>query len=721
MNFDKKNVLPRFMVIVIPLTLLGISIIANAGYKMAAKKDYWTVIQKRMAAQQKSIPAERGNIYSADGHLLVGSLPEYTFHMDFKVVDAKDPKGAARIQAWRDSALRADLDAMCQGLHEVFPRRSAQYFKDKFEQGMRDSLRNLEFVHGASFAQYKRCLSLPYLSHPTVKSGFYTTTTPTRLRPFNDMAIRTLGTWGRDGLPQNGLELAFDSILRGKDGIKHREKVRNGWREKIDQQPINGQDIVTTIDTRLQDAAEKVLRRNLQKYDTEVGVVILMDVATGDVKAMSSLSRTASGSYEELTNNAIMDLWEPGSTFKTGSLMVGLEDGYITVDDSVHVGNGRLRMHGQWMTDHNANRGGYNKYLSLPMILMKSSNIGVSVLIEHYYEKQPEKFVDGLYRQGVGVPLGLPFVEAKDPRVERPLPDRSNWDKTKLPWMSIGYATMLPPIATLTFYNAIANNGKMVRPRFVTERRMGAEVLETYPVEVIREQICSPAVLHDVQQMLEMVVNHTEGLGKPARSKYFKICGKTGTAKVADGPKGYNSIPRKYMLSFCGYFPSEAPKYSCIACVKLRGGPASGGGVAGPIVRELAEIAMNNGAFLTPDKSADSTSVYIPAVLDGNLKAAGKALSQLGYNYQGVDTAQTVAYGVVHSGERSLMLQRGSEVDLFTVPDVCGMGARDAIALLERRGLQVTLQGQGRVLAQDIAPGTAAVKGEEIVLKLGRN
>lgn len=357
--------------------------------------------------------------------------------------------------------------------------------------------------------------------------------------------------------------------------------------------------------------------------------------------------------------------------------MVALEDGVITRNDGVDVGNGVYMMHGRPMKDHNWRKGGYGRRISVDECLMFSSNVGVSRIIDEHYFQHPEKYVDGLYREGVGVPFTLPFKGQGFPKVRRPKPDGSNWSKTALAWMSIGYETQIPPIYTLTFYNAIANNGRMVKPRFVRAICKDGMTLKNFPVEVVKEHICKPSTLKDIHEILERVVNDPTGLGKKAGCKQFKVCGKTGTAQVADENGSYHGSPARYMVSFCGFYPSEKPKYSCIVCIKKSGLPASGGGQCGPVFSELAQYVMAKGIFREPSEAADSTSILqAPEPVEGQV------------------------------------------LDAEEIPDVSGLGARDAIRLLESLGLNVRVHGQGRVQKQSIAAGTKPVRGQTITLEL---
>ena len=681
MKFDSKHIIPRYTFVIIVLTLIGAAVIGSAAYQMFFEKDYWETVRQRMATRQKDIPAIRGNIYSSDGQLLVGSMPIYTLRADFVVKDPNDSIAERKLQHWRDSVFMEELDSLCIGLNKLFPETTPADFRKKLLDGKKRGRRNLPIKHNVSYIKYKEFLELPFVRYGRIKTGFYAEEIPQRQKPYGNMATRTLGSLvPACDSAMNGLELAYDSVLRGVNGKKHREKVRRQWMDRTDVEPINGLDIISTIDVGMQDAAEKILVRKLHEVNGEVGVVVLMEVATGDVKAIVNMTRLGSPGnyyYAEVKNNAITDLWEPGSTFKTASMMVALEDGVVTRADSVQVGNGVYMMHGRPMKDHNWRKGGYGRRISVDECLMFSSNVGVSRIIDEHYFQHPEKYVDGLYREGVGVPFTLPFKGQGFPKVRRPKPDGSNWSKTALAWMSIGYETQIPPIYTVTFYNAIANGGRMVKPRFVRSIRKDGITLKDFPVEVVKEHICSNRTLKDVHEILERVVNDPTGLGKKAGCKQFKVCGKTGTAQVADEHGSYHGSPARYMVSFCGFYPSEKPQYSCIVCIKKSGLPASGGGQCGPVFSELAQFVMAKGVFREAQEAADSTSVFEAPV--------------------------PVERPVLEDG---------------LVPDVTGLGIRDAVSILEPLGLKVKVHGQGRVFKQTIPAGEKAIKGQSITLEL---
>ena len=494
-----------------------------------------------------------------------------------------------------------------------------------------------------------------------------------------------------------GLELSYDSLLRGQNGLVHRQKVLNKIMNITEQPPVDGADIVTTIDVGMQDIAERALieEMKLPEVNAEMGVAILMEVKTGDVKAIVNMMRMPNGQYAEAINSAISYRCEPGSVFKVASILVALDDGVIPNDTNyvIHTGSGVMEMHGRWMKDHNWRRGGYQD-INVARTLEVSSNIGTSYVIDKFYGGHPEKYVEGLRRVGIAEDLRLPLVGYRRPNirdVDTKTTDRSKyWSKTTLPWMSIGYETQIAPINTLAFYNAIANDGCMMQPRFVTKLVKDGETLREFPPVVLKERIAKPETIKKMQTILEHVVS--QGLGRKAGplSKAFKVAGKTGTAQIADEHGSYHSGTTRYWLSFAGFFPADAPRYSCIVCLRKTGLPASGGGMSGVVFRHIAEGVMAQNVKRLVEDVRDSTSNFTPEVKVGSTADASYVLSRLGVNGPTADMAET---------PRDIM------------PDVTGMGARDAVYELESRGVKVTIHGRGRVKSQSIAAGKPLTSG----------
>ena len=652
---NQKNIMLRFSFIILVMVLIGIAIICKAGVIMFAERQYWKDVADRFVKENVTVRPTRGNIISSDGQLMASSLPEYKIYMDFMINKRKseteeEEKTRLKLQHIKDSVLYANLDTICKGLHEIFPDKSAAFFKQHIKNGRKKESRSwLLYPKRISYIQYKEAKRLPVFNLNKYKGGFHEQAFNQRKKPFGSLAMRTLGDMFPDieQGAKNGLELSYDSILKGRNGITHRQKVMNKYLNIVDIPPVDGCDIITTIDVGMQDIAEKALVDELKEINATVGVAILMEVQTGDIKAIVNMTKCNDGIYREIRNNAISDMMEPGSTFKTASILVALDDGVITPETVVETGNGVYMMHGRYMKDHNWHRGGYGT-INTTKSLMVSSNIGVSRLIDDHYHDNPEKFVRGLHRVGIATPLDLDIPGAGKPNIRIPNKDLSNWSRTALAWMSIGYETQIPPINTLAFYNAIANNGVMVKPRFVKSIVKDGQVVEDIAPEILNPAIASPKAISEIQTILEKVVS--EGLGKKAGSKQFHVSGKTGTAQVSQGKAGYTNGTRRYLVSFCGYFPSEAPKYSCIVAIQKPGLPASGGLMAGSVFSKIAERVFAKHLAQDLKEAKDSTSILIPDVKNGDISAAHYVL-----NYMKDHNWHRGGYGTINT-TKSLMV-----------------------------------------------------------------
>ena len=715
-QFDRNSIIPRYKLVAFIIMGIGLLILGKALYIATVKRDYWMKVASRLKKDSVDVKPIRGNILSCDGRLMASSLPEYKLYMDFVAGGEK-----------KDSLWTKKVDSICIGLHEIFPEKSAAEFKQHLEQGRKEKSQNWAlWPKRVSYNVYAQVKKLPVFNLPPYKGGFHVQSFNARQRPFGSLAQRTVGDmFGAKDTARCGLELSFDSILRGRMGLISRQKVMNKYLSIVMREPVDGADIVTTIDVNMQDLAERALIRELKKEEVngDVGVAIVMEVKTGDVKAIVNMSKGADGEYHESKNSAVSDLLEPGSVFKTASIMVALDDGVVDTTYSVDTGNGIWEMYGAKMRDHNWHKGGY-QMLTLPQTLERSSNIGISRIIDKYYSKNPEKFVQGIDRLGLRTDLQLPLVGAAAPRIRMPKKNERgqyvNWSKTALPWMSIGYETQIPPISTLTFYNAIANNGVMVRPRFVKSVMKDGEVIREFPTEVIKPSICKEKTLREIQTILEHVVS--QGLGKKAGSKLFKVAGKTGTAQISKGTGGYKSGRMNYLLSFAGYFPADNPRYSCIVCIQKSGLPASGGGMSGVVFHEIAEGIMAQDVKLDITDARDSISILIPDVKNGNLLAADYVLSHLGISsnkwWNGSYANGNPIWGSVGHNGKNVQLAKLPVYNERHVPNVMGMGARDAVYLLESRGVKVRIEGRGKVVSQSLPAGHEIKKGEVCSLKM---
>ena len=688
-------------------------VLGKTAYIMFVEHDYWMTVSLRYEKKLKPLPATRGNILSADGQVLATSLPEYRLFLDPM---SWEPDSARRVkdQVVRDSILNTKLDSMLTGVKHIIPDFDVEKTREAILKGRKNRSHSISlYPKRVTYIQLTELKKLPLLNLPLGKSGFYTEEYRRRKNPYGRLAIRTIGSLrSENDEPLNGLELAFDSLLSGKPGTYHKLKVANRYITQIDTPSVDGCDLVTTIDVGMQDLTEKVLGDQLRSIGARAGMCILMEVQTGNIKAISSLSRLENGGYAEIDPRAVTNMMEPGSVFKPMSFMVAMEDGKIDMNTTCNTGNGIREMYGRKMRDSDWRKGG-NGVLTVPEIIKKSSNVGVSTLIDNAYASNPDQFVAGLQRIGIMEDLHIPIPGYKKPRIRYRKDNPDRWYGTTLPWMSIGYETQVPPISTLTFYNGVANGGRLVAPRFVTEARRGDEVVQEFPTVVLREKMCKPEVLRNIQICLEGVVGKNTGTGKLAYSKYFSVAGKTGTAQIWS--KG--GFASNYLVSFAGYFPADRPRYSMIVCIE-KGAPAYGGIHCCPVFKKIAEGVMAKNHKTNYEAAIDTTALRTapPMMQSGNLVALSEVLKELKLphrnNYR---TSEGLAWGQPLN-QGSLLLN--NESTQKGLPSVIGYGLRDAVYRLERMRVKVKVSGFGRVVAQSLPPGSPIKAGMVVQIQL---
>lgn len=687
---ESGGILLRYFAVVVLLGAVAVGILACAFKTAIFEREKWLKAAETVQTRPKSlIYPSRGNIYSSEGKLMATSVPNYYLYIDF---GAECYSQKTRKWSSRDTFLtskRNGVDSLAYYLSHKFRDRTPLGYKNYLLSGLKAKKKSRQFPicrKKVSYADLKEIQRYPFLRLNKYSTGFYTREQVDRERPFGTLAARTIGDTFDDIDPKtgltkgkSGLEMQYDTLLHGVPGINSIRRVGGGWTNVVEVEPVPGLDIRTTIDINIQDITEKSLLDMLKSVDAASGTAVVMEVATGEVKAITNMGRLSEGVYGEDTNHAVGDATEPGSTFKVASIMVALEDGVCQPTDTVDVGNGVYMYKRNRMTDHNNNKGGYGR-IAVEQAIWYSSNIGVAKTILKGYEDNPMKYWEGLRRIGLMEDLRLDIPDAVRARIRRPDDENNPWSKTTLPWMSFGYETMIPPIYTLAFYNAIANDGRMVRPFFVKELMRDGKTVELFQPEVIRESICSERTLAIVRDMLLGVVE--KGTGKDAHSDVVRIAGKTGTAQIASG-----GVYRRagHQVAFCGYFPADAPKYSCIVLIRQpRIGYPSGGRMAGGVLKAIAEkIYATRTAVDVRTIERDSTAVMEPRVKGGDIRDVEDASLRAGL-----------------------------------VPRVVGMGAKDAVYLMERAGLRVSLSGAGRVVRQSILPGQRVRAGQSVVLTL---
>jgi cell division protein FtsI (penicillin-binding protein 3) len=693
-----------FQIIICCVILYCCLIIGKALLIIGPQRADWLAKVDKLKMENKVMEPLRGNIYSADGELMASSIPLYKVYIDFKA------DGLSR------DSLMNNLPALCRQLEKKFGEHSEAGWRAHILKGYNSGSRNFRLIRRAiSYTERKELKTLPFLKYPPNKSGVKFEEVAQRKKPYGSLASRTIGDVYGDMAKggKNGLELAYDSLLRGTPGLGTRRKVAGTYYTVPVREPVNGADITTTIDVNIQDIVQTALMEKLQEIDAESGTAVVMEVKTGEVKAISNLGRVGAGRYEETKNYAISDQSEPGSTFKVASMIVALDKGIVSPLDTVDVGNGIYMYRGARMTDHNWHHGGYGK-ITAAQAIWYSSNIGVAKIILKGFENNPAEYVDALYEMGMNKRFDMGIPGAGYPIIRHPndTTNRRLWSKTSLPWMSFGYETQIPPIYTLTFFNAIANDGCMVKPYFVKRITKDGHVIEKYSTEVIKSSICKSSTLKEIRKMLEGVVEN--GTAKMIRSDRIKLAGKTGTAQISKGALGYQAGGKTHQVSFCGYFPADNPIYSCIVVVRSpRNGAPSGGGMSGMVFKHIAERTYARKHVAEIER--DTTHTYLPHVKNGNYKDLAYLFDKLDIECD--DTGKPWDWTTARTGSETIALQEQT-YSAELMPQTVGMGAKDAVFLVERTGARVHIEGRGRVWQQSKPAGQKVRKGEMITLNL---
>ena len=714
---NREDIIFRFKLLIIFIfTFWAMLILAKAAFIMIKERDYWMAKKDKYIKYNIPVKPQRGNILSDNGELLASSLPRYTLHIDFKYTDKNNRQEEKRIQAEKDSLWDADMKELCKGLSNIFPDWSAKRFEQHLRKGKKEGKRYYKvYPRRISYIQYKEMKKLPILNQKAYLSGARWESSIQREKPFGSLAKHTLGSlWAENDSAYRGLELKYDSILKGKKGLMHRQRVGEGYLSIIDIPAENGADIQTTLNVEMQDICETALKNELIKQNGESGRAILMEVATGDIKAIVNLKRAGEGVYEEM-ENFMYEVSSQGSIFKTVALAAAFEDKLITPYDSVpHHNKSHIFYGNKPTTDTGHYTNGTSKY-SVIEVMEQSSNIGMGEIINRNYKKNPQKFIDRLKKMGVDDTYDI-LVGARSPKIKTPK-DKS-WSPMDLVSMSFGYVLETTPLNMVTFYNTIANGGKQMKPRLVKRIIKDGVTIKEFDPEVLRAEALSAQTVKDLKMILYEVVNDKDGTGKKVKSDKFQIAGKTGTARTVKPGFGYNYSPMRYLLSFCGYFPADAPKYTCIVQI-IKVGNGSGGGTSGVVFKEIAERVMAKSLRLPLSTAQDTLNEHIPFAKHGNLSAANYLLDKLD-----IKTANSVddseddrVWGKIKS-ENGKVSFESRDIKENVVPDVKGMGAKDAIYLLKQAGLKPGLSGYGKVVAQSLPAGQKATKGSYIQITL---
>lgn len=650
-----------------------VSIVVRVFNLQYVKGHEYRKLAKEKTVRQTTIYASKGNVYAADGSLLATSMQSFDVFFDVNL-------------AVKRGVFDENVKQLSKELSVLFGK-SSNYYYQKLQKAKRRKSSYLPIARNVGYVDYLKLKTFPIFELGKYGGGFIAKPKKRRVHPIGKIAERTIGY--KDHRGEAGVEGAFAAYLKGENGLRLEKRVaKNQWKAVSNfnqKDPINGQDVVTTLDVNIQDITHHALLRQMENFEADHGCAVVMETATGEIKAIANLGKTDKGNrYYEKRNYAVWESHEPGSTFKLASLMAALDDKLIDTSTVVDTEKGRIYLHGSKVED--SHRGGYGK-ISAGRVFEVSSNVGIVKLIKKHYDHQPEKFIEKLENYGFTKPIGFQIKGEGKPYIPTP-EDKKRWNKISLEWMSWGYGVSVTPMQILMFYNAVANDGVMIKPRFIKELRRQNKVEKFFEPEVVNSEIASKETLQKIKKVMENVV--IKGTADNIYSPNFSMAGKTGTAKKfipkhidKEGnvvPAGYSN--KYYTASFVGFFPVDEPKYSCIVVVhnpnKKKG--YYGATVAAPVFKEIAQKIYTS----TPVESEIAPKDFDFAKIDKDYK-----------NYNSI-------------------LNNKSDV----VPNVKGMSAMDALSLLENFGLKVKLSGVGKVKNQSIRKGERIVKGKTIVLTL---
>ncbi len=669
MRDHQKSILTKFYIVAAFMTLLFSLIIFRVIDIQYLQGNKYRKISKDLTRKPFAIEANKGNVYASDGNLLATSMSKFTIRMDVMSVDVK--------------IFDRDVVKLSRNLAN-FLGKPPNFFEKKLRNARKSKNRYILIAKDIGYNDYMKMKQFPIFKLGVYKGGFIAEHKTVRAHPIGKIAERTIGY--HDNRGDAGIEGAFIDYLKGEDGLRWKQKIAKGqWKPINDvneKEPVQGYDVVTTLDVNIQDITHHALLRQLEYFEADHGCAVVMETATGEIKAISNLGRTSAGKYYEKRNYAVWEAHEPGSTFKLASLMAALDDKMIDTSTVVDTEKGRIFIHGKRVED--SQRGGYGE-ISAARVFEVSSNVGIVKLIREHYDDKPEKFLDHLKDYGLTNKIGLPIKGEGKPIVY--YPGKPGWNKISLEWMSWGYSIAVTPLQTLMLYNAVANNGEMVKPRFIKELRKENRIKKSFQKEVINPQIATPETIKKLKKVLENVVE--KGTANNIYSSNFSMAGKTGTAKKYVGRHvnkkgdtiagGYSN--KRYVASFAGFFPADLPKYSCIVVIHdpLKKKGYYGATVAAPVFKEIAQ------------------KIYTTTSVDDDLVKEKFSSQKIGDQYSSF-------YNKIKNTE--------------TIPNVIGMPAMDAVSLLENVGLNVKIKGIGKVKKQSIKKGTLIKKGATIILNL---
>ncbi|MEO7561398.1 MAG: penicillin-binding protein [Ferruginibacter sp.] len=690
------------------IVVLSIFVIGRAVYIQRVQGSFWKSMGDSLHLKYLPIDAERGTIYSEDGNMLSTSVPVFDVYVDF---------GADGLREKQGKRFKDNLDSLSFNLANLFKDQTASFYKKELQLAYKNKDRYYSLKKKISFDKYKELRNFPLVRQGRNKSGFIIDPRDKRINPYVLLANRTIGLSRLDSTKNVGLELTYDSLLKGITGQRLMRYAAGTYMpvEGSELDPVNGKDIITTLDTYMQDVAENALMKMMVNNNSLHGTVIVMETATGKIKAIANLGKQPAGNYIEDLNYGIGKATEPGSIFKLATLISLLEDKYVTMNSIVDCNGGVKQFYGLRIKD--SHLGTHN--ISVKNAFAASSNVAFATLADQYYHSQPSKFIEHLHHFRLDQMTGVDIVAASaKPTIKKPT--NRSWANTTIPFMAHGYEELVTPLHMLMLYNAVANNGKMMRPYLVNAvRDYGVDVKKILP-KVLVEKICSDETLSQVKECLLAVVDSLHGTGhKILYDTAYSISGKTGTAVTAQDNKGYNKGNKIYQASFIGYFPSAVPKYTMAVVIQNSNQSKLiyGADVSGTVFKEISDRIY--GRYLS---SNNFTSLNIADSLSNNSYGMKTDLQSI-FSFLNIGYKDSAASGywrnmyLVNSAA-SLNAPLSSITPAAVTPNVIGMGLKDAVYLLENKGMKIAVLGRGRVINQSITAGTNFSKGQKISIML---
>lgn len=700
----RKIILTRVSLIYFALLIFSFAVVVKLVSVQKIKNDRWEKIQENLSANTIVESPQRGNICAEDGSLLATSVPGYYLRMDMA------SEGVRKV-------FKKESDSLAYYLSTFFRNYPKSEYKRRLNEAYKTANRGFMLTpRKIDYTELQQLKKFPIIRRGRYGGGIIIEQENRRVNPLGMLALRTIGglNKGAQGgalgvVGFTGLEGSFEPFLKGEDGISYKENLSGRWVSRIEIEPENGMDIITTLNVKMQDITESALLEQLQKTNADWATAVLMEVETGEIKAIANLGKGEGGYYEK-DNYALgpRGCYEPGSTFKLVSLMVALEDGVVDTTDIIDTGNGRWQKSGRTITDTH----GYGK-ITVKQVFEKSSNVGVAKIITSNYEKDPKKYVDRVLSFGINKPLGVDILGEGEPYFK--YPGDADWWGTTLAGMSYGYETKMTPLQILNFYNAVANDGKMVKPHLVKEVRDNGALVERFGTEVLNSRIASRSTIKKAQEMLKGVCLY--GTAKDMKSNFVTFAGKTGTARIATSSQGYSA--GMYLASFVGYFPADDPKYSMIVTFNNPRGGYYGASIAGPVFKEVAERVY---AFKIlsgeeeEEEIEEEERLVLPDIKKGSYDNIDEVVDELHVRH--VKGSPDTEWANIEKQEEKIVLT-DNEIPEGLVPNVKGMGATSAVYLLEKAGLQVRVKGVGKVKQQSLNPGSKFRPGQTVFLTLG--